>query len=1141
MSGPSGRRLFRPPGPQVSTTSMGAGVGTTKTDPYASVSDDDPTVPSPRFHDLVMLLEDISRRRTEKSQLLRAYFKASLFNKETAVARECPRHKSNNQNVAGTLDRNRGRYGLKEQKMADIYITTLNIVQGSEAANKLKYWKEGIRDSAGDFSLVASEVIASRSLVTHSQGQTIRDVNQLLTGLSTKGSDNIKIFRTLVQSYTALENKWIIRIINKDLKIGMSENSVLPCYHPDAADLFNVCSDLQKTVIDCADPNVRISTSTISISQPFKPMLAKKLHSAKEVLECMGGHHPFWIENKLDGERVQVHKNGENYRYWSRNSTEFTHLYGANPREGSLTPFIHPLINAKAESLILDGEMLEWDPATKQIISFGTVKTAGGDHSENEHKRRPCSSIIDHPLELRHEMLPSLIPKEVEGRLEILKHDVGTTEAHIVEAIDTAVMDRQEGIIIKNPRSRYIPNGRGQEWVKLKPEYVDGVFDSLDVLVVGGFYGTGSRGGQGVISSYLCAVCDNTSKFPNGKKLLSFCKFGTGFTFEQMGDKRLGPHWKEYKHYRENPWVEIVDNAKMRPDVIIDPEKSIVVEIKAAEIIANSTSYAAEYTLRFPRFMRIRDDKDASSCLTMSEVHRMYREFRGKLSTKQVDTTRSSALTKTKKKTGTKRSTQAHLLHTIVGTDTSKVRTIEDVFNGQVFYVVRGDSEQSKADLEVMIKEFGGVQSQSYLKENTIVVAGLQERRLLPFNPKYMLFATKKTENQFRMIMDEFEDSYTEPLTMEAFQDILDKMPNRSEVVRHKRVKIAQAKTEKIRVKRLNNLEDQVEAGPSRGAFDTHGGEIGVDESKDLLLQDELGHDTEETWRREDATRAQKITATLTRHYFGLDGEMEGPQGMFQGLQVFIVRPPSDEEYLKASGVAQDNYSRATTAGIFDTLSRAVDNQNGQRDREVINTMPHIRTLSPPLSDQVPCWKYLEDEANQANAIENTLSTLSNYRICRNNLEMVQQILEFYGAHIIPKDQCTIEHCQRLLRRRAARTLSDSSLSIEGETSRSGVKKESNEVRSIKQEANDHSASLEDDSDGHDQDVGVPLRICILFDPMYLDQVESWKVAIQMTTLYGENAGVLSLPRPRLITTAWVQRSYECGYCVPEEGYYPVE
>jgi DNA ligase-4 len=153
------------------------------------------------------------------------------------------------------------------------------------------------------------------------------------------------------------------------------------------------------------------------------------------------------------------------------------------------------------------------------------------------------ASIIEHSLETRREMLNSIIPKESKGRLEILKHKTGTTEQHIVDAIDEAIMDRQEGVIVKNPRSAYIPNGRGEQWVKIKPEYVDGVFDSLDVLIVGGYYGSGARGGHGVISSYLCAVRDNISKSQNGKKFLTFCKFGSGFTYQQMGKFRQVSQW----------------------------------------------------------------------------------------------------------------------------------------------------------------------------------------------------------------------------------------------------------------------------------------------------------------------------------------------------------------------------------------------------------------------------------------------------------------------------------------------------------------------------------------------------------------------------------------------------------------------
>ncbi|KAG0049537.1 DNA ligase (ATP) [Gryganskiella cystojenkinii] len=1185
-----------------------------------SQPDDDPSVPSPPFFDLVMLLEEMSKKSNEKGKLLSEYFRswrANGYGNMFPVIRL----------LLPGLDRERGRYGLKESKMADMYIQSLNIPRDSEPAYKLKHWKEGMRDSTGDFSMVAYDVIVSRSSVTVPQGHTIRDVNKLLTGLSKKDSTNLEAFRTLVQHYTARENKWIIRIINRDLKIKMSENSVLPCYHPDAADLFNVCSDLRKTVMDCADLHVRISTSSVTLMNPFKPMLSKKIHSAKEVVELMR-MHPFWIENKLDGERVQVHKDGENYRYWSRNSTEFTRLYGATPNEGSLTPFLHPLITSKAESLILDGEMLEYDPATKEILKFGTVKTAGGDHSTDEHKRRPFlyvfdvlfmngASLIEHPLEARQEMLPALIPREEEGRIQILQHQIGTTEQHIIDAIDTAVEDRQEGVIIKDPKSKYIPNGRGSEWIKIKPEYMDSKGQTLDVLIVGGYYGSGSRGGQGVVSSYLCAVRDDIGRAQDGKKFMTFCKFGTGFSFDQMGE--FSPHWKEFKHYRNNPWVDLIDNAKMRPDVIIDPEKSIVVEIKAAEIVSNSTSYACDYTLRFPRFLHIREDKDANSCLTLSELFRLNKDYAGKLTGKAEESGRSSAASKKTKSGAPRKSAQPYLLPSIIGTDTSKVKLAEDIFKGQIFYVRRGDTVQDKKKLEIMIKEYGGVQSQSEKFDNTIVIAGtdgpdlkglkdmgnrnivlpswirdcVEERRLIPLNPKYMLFATRETEKQFRLIMDEFNDSYLEPLTMEAFEEILKNMPNRSQVVEQRRLKMAAEKAAKIKVKRINNLLDQIEPTAlsqsstsstlsqpdiregSNDQQETIGSgaaaitkrtnvEDGVldHDTKQAILQMELEHPNE-LLEEQEATRARSIAASLTRKYYGTDGELQGPLGLFQGMKVFIVYPPKPEDYLesllmtrkmkikeeerensvigrprKATKRNRDHHHAAAGSGdqtepldhppienMFDVMSKALDDWRIQRDASIERVLEDMDTddvTRSPSSSRERYRAYEETEIDRRNDRDHTLKKLSNYSICRNNLDMVSIILKHHGAQVISEEKSTIEHCQRLFRDR---------------------------LRKSHQEKMAHSES---DHENDDDDFGMPTRICILFDPMYLDPVEEWSKAIQVKSIYGYSeiraadeaasftgTGSLALPRPRLVTSTWVIQSHNKQYTLPEEGFYP--
>ena len=82
----------------------------------------------------------------------------------------------------------------------------------------------------------------------------------------------------------------------------------------------------------------------------------------------------FYLETKLDGERIQLHKKGSSYRYWSRNATEYTYLYGATPFEGSLTPSIHDLFHERVKDCILDGEMVVMDTEKGEIMPFGTLK-----------------------------------------------------------------------------------------------------------------------------------------------------------------------------------------------------------------------------------------------------------------------------------------------------------------------------------------------------------------------------------------------------------------------------------------------------------------------------------------------------------------------------------------------------------------------------------------------------------------------------------------------------------------------------------------------------------------------------------------------------------------------------------------------
>lgn len=143
------------------------------------------------------------------------------------------------------------------------------------------------------------------------------------------------------------EQKWLIRIILKgppassvslcswlirspaDLKISVRERTVLAVLHPDAMDLFNVCSDLQRVCYTCWKAEIRLNRedSSVGLFKAFRPMLCKRnerdLGHIVSLMTKAGGpegkaQQDFVIEEKLDGERMQLHKKGPEYRYWSR-------------------------------------------------------------------------------------------------------------------------------------------------------------------------------------------------------------------------------------------------------------------------------------------------------------------------------------------------------------------------------------------------------------------------------------------------------------------------------------------------------------------------------------------------------------------------------------------------------------------------------------------------------------------------------------------------------------------------------------------------------------------------------------------------------------------------------------------------------
>lgn len=358
-------------------------------------------------------------------------------------------------------------------------------------------------------------------------GITLKDVNEILNQLTISGEDRRDLFLKLTAKMTANEQKWLTRIILKCLRIGIPDGQVLKLIHPDAPAIFDVrmnLSEVIKIFSHAKDGEYnREEYLQVKLFSPFKPMLAEREQLEKSV-EILSG--PFYIEPKLDGERCQLHYHKKTgiFRYFSRQGTDYTYLYGRNASEGSLSPKIveSQAFNIEVDSIVLDGEMVVYDPLIDKFLPFGTLKASAGDRYDPGrcgYEPHPClvifdivywndQSLLNLTLEERNDLLKKFV-NPIKGVFELierspLKH--ATTD--IAEALEEAVQDQVEGLILKDPQSRYSVAHRSSHWIKIKPEYVEGMCDDLDVVVIGAWYGRAGniKASYGKANEFLCGI-----------------------------------------------------------------------------------------------------------------------------------------------------------------------------------------------------------------------------------------------------------------------------------------------------------------------------------------------------------------------------------------------------------------------------------------------------------------------------------------------------------------------------------------------------------------------------------------------------------------------------------------------------------
>lgn len=366
---------------------------------------------------------------------------------------------------------------------------------------------------------------------------------------------------------------------------------------------------------------------------PLKPMLAKPTKSISEILDTLQGKR-FTCEYKYDGERAQLHltKDGQIFIY-SRNSENMSERYP------DLVPVVNALKekNPDIESLILDCECVAWDTKTEKILPFQVLSTRKRkDVQEKDIQVRVClfafdilfyngESMIQKPLSERREYMYRNL-KEIDGKFRFAtKMDTDNVD-EINKFLDKSVSDACEGLMIKTldqKDSYYEPSKRSRNWLKLKKDYLDGVGDSLDLVVVGGYIGKGKR--TGWYGGFLLAGYNQDSG-----EFETVCKIGTGFSEELL--QKLHDVLKPTEiSSPKSSYVYDKNNSNAIPDVWFEP--TVLFEVKVADLTTSpiykcGATYLGDgekgISLRFPRFIQLRSDKSPEDATSSDQIVEMY-------------------------------------------------------------------------------------------------------------------------------------------------------------------------------------------------------------------------------------------------------------------------------------------------------------------------------------------------------------------------------------------------------------------------------------------------------------------------------------------------------------------------------------
>jgi DNA ligase-1 len=482
----------------------------------------------------------------------------------------------------------------------------------------------------------AAEQLNLKSQISNLKSQiTVDEVFNTLLGIAnTKGEGTVEKRQTLLsellKKLDSISAKHLVRIPLGNTRLGIGDPTVL-----DALATAKLGDKSQRKLLEGAynrtsDLGLIAKTLWLSglkgveklelrVGYPVRSELCERLPNPEKVIEKMVEVD---AQYKYDGFRVQIHKDGENVRMFSRNLEEMTHMFP------ELITAVKKQI--KAKTIILDSEALAYNPESEEFLPFQETTKRRRKHGIKEMAEKlplkafvfdilykDGKSLIDEPLRKRMEILKEVLPED-DVLIRTKNQTVKDTKTLTV-LLEDAISKGLEGLVVKKLESPYEAGARNFNWVKLKRHSSGELNDTIDCVILGYITGKGKRTAFGA-GALLVGVYDKDKD-----EFVTVSKIGTGLTDEEWREihKRADKISLEHKPARVS--------SNIIPSVWIEPK--IVIEILADEITrspihtAGKTDSEPGYALRFPRLVSFRgSDKKAEDATTVKELIEMYEE-----------------------------------------------------------------------------------------------------------------------------------------------------------------------------------------------------------------------------------------------------------------------------------------------------------------------------------------------------------------------------------------------------------------------------------------------------------------------------------------------------------------------------------